>query len=60
MDKRLYHETCRYVDRVQETLGQRLTVEEWAKVVENVYKQMEFLVPTDSAQSVTSTKENRK
>ena len=49
MDKRLYAETCKYVERVQETFGQTLTVEQWTAVVARLYATMEFLVPADSA-----------
>lgn len=45
MDERaLYHETCRYVERIQETFGQTLSVEEWERTVEAVMKEMRFLV----------------
>lgn len=49
MDRRLYHETCKYVERVQETFGQTLSVESWERVVKKVYNAMKFLVPPDSA-----------
>jgi len=45
MDERaLYHETCRYVERIQEIFDQTLSVEQWERTVEAIMKEMRFLV----------------
>lgn len=44
VERALYHETCRYVERIQEIFGQTLSVDEWTRTVEAVMKEMRFLV----------------
>jgi len=43
-DQRLYQETCRYVERMQEIMGWVPSLDEWERVVNQVYAAMEFLV----------------
>lgn len=52
MDERtLYHETCRYVERVQEISGQTLSVKDWEWTVQKIVDGMMFLVTTPSSAS---------
>ena len=49
-ERALYHETCRYVERLQETFNQILSVEEWESTVQEVFLAMKFLTRrSDSA-----------
>lgn len=43
-ERLLYQETCRYVERIQESFNQVLSVEEWESTVQEVYLAMKFLV----------------
>ena len=48
-ERLLYQETCRYVERLQESFNQVLSVEEWESTVQEVYLAMKFLIRRHSA-----------
>lgn len=44
-DPKLYQETCKYVERVQEIFGNPpVSMDEWERTVQAVYNAMKFLV----------------